>query len=140
MGRNKKDVDAEELMDLLERGIPQKEIAVKLEITPPTLSKRIAELQKEQGVLLQYRPLQSLQLTKLQAAVLERITPEKIADAPLRDLILAYKILKDKELVIEGKPSDIKGLVGYLIELEKLEADGKMTAIEDQDQEDFVVN
>ena len=140
MGRNKEDVDAEELMDLLERGIPQKEIAVKLEITPPTLSKRIAELQKEQGVLLQYRPLQSLQLTKLQAAVLERITPEKIADAPLRDLILAYKILKDKELVIEGKPSDIKGLVGYLIELEKLEADGKMPAIEDQDQEDFVVN
>lgn len=140
MGRNKKDVDAEELMDLLERGIPQKEIAVKLEITPPTLSKRIAELQKEQGVLLQYRPLQSLQLTKLQAAVLERITPEKIADAPLRDLILAYKILKDKELVIEGKPSDIKGLVGYLIELEKLEADGKMPAIEDQDQDDFVVN
>ena len=140
MGRNKYDVDAEELMDLLERGIPQKEIAVKLEITPPTLSKRIAELQKEQGVLLQYRPLQSLQLTKLQAAVLERITPEKIADAPLRDLILAYKILKDKELVIEGKPSDIKGLVGYLIELEKLEADGKMPAIEDQDQEDFVVN
>ena len=127
-------------MDLLERGIPQKEIAVKLEITPPTLSKRIAELQKEQGVLLQYRPLQSLQLTKLQAAVLERITPEKIADAPLRDLILAYKILKDKELVIEGKPSDIKGLVGYLIELEKLEADGKMPAIEEQDQEDFVVN
>ena len=140
MGRNKKDVNAEELMDLLERGLPQKEIAVKLEITPPTLSKRIAELQKEQGVLLQYRPLQSLQLTKLQAAVLERITPEKIADAPLRDLILAYKILKDKELVIEGKPSDIKGLVGYLIELEKLEADGKMPAIEDQDQEDFVVN
>ena len=140
MGRNKKDVDAEELMDLLERGIPQKDIAVKLEITPPTLSKRIAELQKEQGVLLQYRPLQSLQLTKLQAAVLERITSEKIADAPLRDLILAYKILKDKELVIEGKPSDIKGLVGYLIELEKLEADGKMPAIEDQDQEDFVVN
>lgn len=140
MGRNKKDVNAEELMDLLERGLPQKEIAVKLEITPPTLSKRIAELQKEQGVLLQYRPLQSLQLTKLQAAVLERITPEKIADAPLRDLILAYKILKDKELAIEGKPSDIKGLVGYLIELEKLEADGKMPAIEDQDQEDFVVN
>lgn len=140
MGRNKKDVDAEELMDLLERGIPQKEIAVKLEITPPTLSKRIAELQKEQGVLLQYRPLQSLQLTKLQAAVLERITPEKIADAPLRDLILAYKILKDKELVIEGKPSDIKGLVGYLIELEKLEADGKMPPIEEQDSEEYQIN
>lgn len=140
MGRNKKDIDAEELMDLLERGIPQKEIATKLEITPPTLSKRIAELQREQGVLLQYRPLQSLQLTKLQAAVLDRITPEKIADAPLRDLIIAYKILKDKELVIEGKPSDIKGLVGYLIELEKLEADGKMPAIEYQDQEELSIN
>lgn len=70
---------------------------------------------------MKYRALQSLQLTELQARVLEAITPGKINEAPLKDLITCFKILKDKELVIEGKPSEIKGLVGYLVELEKKE-------------------
>ena len=70
---------------------------------------------------MKYRSLQSLQLTELQARVLEAITPEKINEAPMKDLIQAFKILKDKELVIEGKPSEIKGLVGYLVEMEKKE-------------------
>ena len=33
-----------------------------------------------------------------------------------------HHVLKDKELVLDGKPTDIKGLVAYLIELEKEEA------------------
>jgi len=53
--------------------------------------------------------------------VLEAITPEKINEAPLRDLIASYKILKEKELTLEGKPSEIKGLVAHLIHLEKQE-------------------
>lgn len=123
--RPKKELDLNVLMEHLEKGVPMKYIAEEMGVSPPTISKRIADLQREQGVLLQYRPLQSLQLTKIQAEILDQITPEKIAEAPLRDLIFAYKVLKDKELVIEGKPSDIKGLVGYLIELEKQEMEAK---------------
>lgn len=39
----------------------------------------------------------------------------------MKDLVLAFKILKDKEQVIEGKPSEIKGLVSYLIKMEEEE-------------------
>jgi len=53
--------------------------------------------------------------------VLEAITPEKIEEASLRDLVSSYKILKDKELVTDGKPSEIKGLVAHLIYMEKQE-------------------
>ena len=72
-------------------------------------------------------------MTELQARVLEAITPEKIEEAPLRDLVASYKILKDKELNIEGKPSEIKGLVAHLIYLEKQEAAlaDKSSAIEE---------
>ena len=35
---------------------------------------------------------------------------------------MCYKILKDKELVTEGKPNEIKGLVAHLIHLEKRDA------------------
>jgi transcriptional regulator with XRE-family HTH domain len=116
------DLDSETLYDLATRGLTQKEMAEELDVSVPTLAKKITEIQSKQGILMKYRSLQSLQLTELQARVLEAITPEKIEDAPLRDLVVAYKILKDKELVVEGKPSDIKGLVGFLVALEKEEA------------------
>lgn len=122
MGRPMIDLDSETLYDLATKGLTQQEMADEMDVSVPTLAKKITEIQSKQGILMKYRALQSLQLTELQARVLEAITPEKIEDAPLRDLVVAYKILKDKELVVEGKPSDIKGLVGFLVALEKEEA------------------
>jgi hypothetical protein len=58
----------------------------------------------------------------LQARILEAITPGKIEEASLKDLVLSFKILKDKETEIENpETGEIKGLVAYLIELEKRE-------------------
>lgn len=120
-GRPPLNVDLEAVLDMLDRGATVPQISTELGISPPTLRKRIADMQSKQGLLLQYRAIQSLQLTELQARVLEAITPDKINEAPLKDLIASYKILKDKELNIEGKPSEIKGLVAHLIYLEKQE-------------------
>lgn len=124
-GRKKKSVDMDAALDLIMRGEKIPAVAVELGISPPTLRTRIADISKKQGLLLQYREIQSLQLTELQARVLEAITPEKIDEASLRDLVMSYKILKDKEQVMEGKPSEIKGLVAHLIHLEKLETNGE---------------
>ena len=121
MGRGLKEIDFDKLLDLAGKNLPQKNIADELGISIPTLNKRIAEIRDKQGILMRYRELQSLQLTSIQARILEHITPQKINEAPLRDLVLAFKILKDKELNIEGKPTEIKGLVHYLLELEKRE-------------------
>jgi DNA-binding Lrp family transcriptional regulator len=116
-----KEIDEEKLLEMLERGFSPVEIAKEVKVTPPTIRNRIAKLQQEQGVLLQYRSLQNLRLTELQHAILEAITPDKIAEAPLKDLVTSFKILKDKELVMTGNPTEIKGLVGYLVQLEKEE-------------------
>ena len=121
MGRRMIEVDPESIWEMASDGLTQKDMARELGISTLTLSKRMAKIQAEQGLLLKYRELQSLQLTKIQAKILEAITPEKIEDAPLRDLVMAFKILKDKELAVDGKPSEIKGLVSYLVELEKQE-------------------
>ena len=145
------EIDPEILLDLQEMGLTQKQASSELGVCPQTLSKRMAEIQSKQGLLLQYRSLQSLQLTELQARVLEAITPEKIEQAGLKDLVLAFKILKDKEQVIEGKPSEIKGLVSYLIKIEEEEAalkepvpEGDITEIEEVTKEitdpDFLPN
>jgi DNA-binding CsgD family transcriptional regulator len=139
MGRPRSDIETEKVLDLLEQGFPQTEIADELGVSIPTLSKKIADIQSKQGLILKYRALQSLQLTELQARVLEAITPEKINEAPLKDLVGAYKILKDKELVVDGKPTEIKGLVAYLVEMERqqlaLEKDDTIVDITDQSEE-----
>ena len=115
------DIDTEVLLDFGEKGLTMKEQAEELDCSVSTISHRIARIQAEQGILLKYRVLQNLQLTKLQAKILEAIDDDRINEAPLRDLVVAFKILKDKEQVDLGKPTDIKGLVGYLIKMEKEE-------------------
>jgi hypothetical protein len=120
-GRSQIDVDMTAVIDLLMRGEKVPAISAELGISAPTLRARIADIQQKQGLLLQYRAIQALQLTELQARVLEAITPEKIDEAPLRDLVASFKILKDKELNLEGKPSEIKGLVAHLLYIEKQE-------------------
>ena len=114
-----KQIDNDKLLDLLESGVPANHIAKYLGVSAPTISRRIGELQTQQGLLLKYRDVQALHLTALQAKVLEAITDDKIAEADLKDLVLCYKVLKDKELVSDGKPSEIKGLVSYLVQMEK---------------------
>ena len=119
MAAIRKEIDHDLMFDALERGVARKDLAGMLGISSSTLSARIGDIQKKQGLLLQYRNIQALQLTELQARILEAITPDKIEEAPLKDLVLCYKVLKDKELITEGKPSEIKGLVSYLIHMEK---------------------
>jgi len=122
MGAPLKELDTEILYDLLHSGKDQKQVAVELGVSVPTLTKRIADLQEKTGLLLKYRDIQNLHLTELQARVLEAITPEKIQLASLTELVTCFRILKDKELVSLGKPNEIKGLVGYLIQIEKEQA------------------
>lgn len=119
MGRPAANLDLQALLDLAERGEKAPAIASELGVSAPTIRKRIQELQENQGLILQYRAIQSIQLTSIQARILEAITPEKIEQAPLKDLVQSYKILKEKECLIEGKPSEIKGLIAHLLFLEK---------------------
>jgi transcriptional regulator with XRE-family HTH domain len=121
MTRPRIKVDFETLYDMVSSGLTQKDMASDLGITIPTLEKIISNIQASHDVIMRYRALQPLQLTALQARVLAAITPEKIEGAELRDLVLCYKILKDKELVMDGKPTDVKGLVSYLVHIERQE-------------------
>ena len=139
MARKEFEVDSDVLLDLISDGFTHKEMAEQLGCSRPTLEKKIARLQKESPVLLNYRTLQTLELTELQHKILSAITDDKIDSAPLRDLVLAYKILKEKEFMVEGKPQEIKGLVHYLIEIERLEQEekaGNRAAIQKGSEED----
>ena len=128
MGRQAKEFTLEDemmMMELSELGVSRKEMAGELMTSVEHLNKKLASIQERHGVITQYRSVQALELTEIQCRLLDAITPEKIEDAPLRDIVMAYKVLKEKELLIDGKPTEIKGLLGYLIMLEKEELAAK---------------
>jgi DNA-binding MarR family transcriptional regulator len=116
---NEESVDLKQLMQLLDGGSTSGEIATQLKVTPAFIQKKTAELISAEPIIEEYRRVQHLQLTELQANILENITEEKLVGASLRDLVAAFKTLKENELLANGKPTEIKGLVAYLIHLER---------------------
>ena len=140
MGRPKLEIDMEAALDLITRGEKLPAVAEEIGVPVVTLRNRINEIRKQEGLLLQYREIQSLQLTNLQAKILENITDEKIESASLKDLIMSYKILKEKEQVMDGNPTEIKGLVAHLIHLEKLEAKGEKEVFEVENSSELTLS
>lgn len=112
-------IDTEVLLDLTERNLTQKEMAEITGVSVSTLQRRLADLKAKQGLLLQARDLRSLRLTELQTLILDAITPDKIAEASLKELVTAFKVLSERENVDIGKPNEVKGLVHYLVQIEK---------------------
>ena len=115
----KVDLSVETLLDLAERNLTQAEMSEITGVSIPTLTKRLNDLQEKQGLLLKARDMRNLRLTELQMMVLDAMTPEKIAQADIKDLAVVFKVLADRENVDIGKPTEIKGLVSYLVQIEK---------------------
>jgi len=119
MGRKKIEIDPVKIYKLSAQGVTQLEMAKKLGVSHVTLARRMAEITGQQGILLKYRSIQNLQLTALQAKVLEAITPEKIEDSSLVDLCKAFKVLKSKETEMRSERIAFTGLVQYLFKIEE---------------------
>ena len=131
MGRHKRNLDDIVILNMRQQGKTIKQISSALGVSAPTISRRIAVLKHEQGLLTKYRELQGLQLTGLQFRVLEAITPDKIKSASLVDLARAAYILRKAELSIQGKGSFRinGGLTAYLLDIEAEKKGVEMKAL-----------
>ncbi len=107
-----------QILELITKGYNAKDLAKVAGCSVSEITTRIDDIRKKVGVVTEYRKVQSTQLTELQFMLLESITPEKLADASLKDIVTAFNILKEKEFLIEGKPTEIHGLASYLLEIE----------------------
>ena len=94
-------------------------------ISPDVVEKEVDRILACKDGLEAYRDIQALALTEIQAKVLNAISDRKIEEASLRDLVGAFKTLKEKEHLNDGKPTEITGLVGYLIQIEKEEKEAE---------------
>jgi len=119
MGRDKKHIDDVTLLDMRSKGKNLKEISKAMGVSIPTLSRRIAWLKYQKGILTKYRELQGLQLTEHQARILEAVDTKDFSKASLVELVRAFHILKKAEIAIRGKESfKVWGLLDHLRALE----------------------
>lgn len=120
MGRPKLKIDTPALLNMRSQGKSIKEISNNFGISTATLSRRIAELRYKEGIISKYRELQHLQLTALQFKILESVTPDKLDRASLLELARAYYILeKAKPRLNDLRPSNISGLMSYLLQIDQ---------------------
>ena len=100
MGRPELKIDDDTILAMQSQGKHIKEISEHLGISIAPLSRRIAELKYQKGIISKYRQLQGLQLTELQFRVLEDITSEKQDRATLLEHVKASAILLKRKKTV----------------------------------------
>ena len=119
MGRNPAILDTSLMLDLLADGMNKKEVAGIIGCSPPTISAKIAELREDEASLLAYDKNKYLDLIGVQQRILANVTDEKLAEAPVQHLASAYSNFGKMLQLDQGKPTEIHGLMGYLMKLEQ---------------------
>jgi hypothetical protein len=127
MGRSKKPIDTELMLSLLTDGMSRGDTAAALGITPPTLDARIADLQREESALLAYDKCHYLDLIGVQQRLVAGVTDAKIEEAPLGQIAQAYGVFNRGSQLAQGRPTEIHGLMGYLMHLEKEDIEEAMS-------------
>lgn len=107
------------MLSLLADGMSRKDTAAALDISPVTLDAAIERLKKEESSLLAYSKVHYLDLISVQQRLVSGVTDEKILDAPLGQIAQAYGVFNKAEQLVQGRPTEIHGLMGYLLKLEK---------------------
>jgi hypothetical protein len=119
MGRPSIPLDTDLMLQLLTDGMTKKDVAAIMGVSPMTIDHRISDLKKEESMLLAYDKVHYLDLIKVKEKLVAGCTQEKIDDAPLGQIAQAYGVFSKMEQLIQGRPTEIHGLMGYLLHLEK---------------------
>lgn len=132
MGRHKKEIDIDLMLGMLTDGMSAVDVADTLGVTVPTINARVEQLRKAESALLAYDKTHYLDLIAVKSRLVAGVTEAKILEAPLGQIAQAYGTFAKMEQLIQGRPTEIHGLMGYLLHLEKEDiksvTDGEFTA------------
>ena len=119
MGRKPKDIDIDLMLSMLTDGMSTADVADTLGVTVPTINARVEQLKKAESALLAYDKSHYLDLIAVKQKLVAGVTEAKITEAPLGQIAQAYGVFSKMEQLIQGRPTEIHGLMGYLLHLEK---------------------
>jgi predicted transcriptional regulator len=135
MGRAPLKLDENLLLDMITTGMSDADMAKVMGVSAPTIRNHINRLKDEESELLAYDKVRNLDLISVQRRLVEGITDEKIAEAPLSSIATAFSAFHKAEQLNNGRPTEIHGLVGYLMHLESEDLASKQEVGESVDAE-----
>jgi len=118
MGRAALKLDENLLLDMITDGLSDVDMAKVMGVSAPTIRNHINRLKTEENDLLAYDKVRNLDLLAVQRRLIEGVTDDKIAEAPLSSIATAFSAFHKAEQLNAGRPTEIHGLVGYLMHLE----------------------
>lgn len=136
MGRPPKDVDTELMVSLLSMGMTKADVAGIMGVTSPTIEARINDLRKEENALLAYDKCRYLDLISVQQRLVAGVTDAKIEEAPLGQIAQAFGVFNKAEMLVQGKPTEIHGLMGFLLQLDKEDVETAKSKIDNGEVEE----
>jgi hypothetical protein len=107
------------MLSLLSDGMNRSDTAKALGVAPASLDLAISKLKAQESSLLAYDKVHHLDLIGVKKKLVDGVTEEKIAEAPLASIASAYGVFAKMEQLVQGRPTEIHGLMGYLMHLEK---------------------
>lgn len=110
--------DKEQMLQMLGGGVPVNVVANFFGCCGDTVKRRIDEIRRDESMLLAYDKVHYLDLISVKQRLLSGITDAKIEAAPLGQIGQTYGIVAKMEQLIQGRPTEIHGLMGYLMHLE----------------------
>ena len=113
------DIDDARLISLRSVGATDKELATTFDASIPTIKKRIKQIEQEQGIVLKWRDVRNLELTRLQALILDSIDEDSIREAPLGDRLKAFQILHNAEGNDTGNSNAVQNLFDQFVSIAK---------------------
>jgi hypothetical protein len=120
------ETDMAAVLDCIEKGDTRAQIRARTGMSAKTVNQTIKEMEDNKGTLTHYREVQSLQLTTIQQKLLAAMDDDdKIDSCSIPDLAQAFGVLKKNEHMLDGKPTEIKGLIAYLVHIEDEELKAK---------------
>ena len=128
--------DTKMMIDLLADGMKQRDVASIIGVSGVTISNKLRELKQEESNLLAYDKNRYLDLIQVQQRIIANVTDEKLAAAPVQHLASAYAQFGKMEQLIQGKPTEIHGLMGYLLHLEKEDIEKANDVVDNSDAVD----
>jgi DNA-binding Lrp family transcriptional regulator len=103
-----------------------KQAANMMELSEQTLRNRIKKIEETEDLILDFKKSEGKMLESIKGHALTKIAENLEAGryAP-EDLPKLYETICKQDQLKNGKPTEVKGIVGILIEMEKEEADQK---------------
>lgn len=128
-----KDIPIEAILDYRAKGLSHRDIARLLGCTRVNITNRLRSLVEYVDTIDTFKRHKGDILAVKQSILLDKITPEAVKECSVRDAVVSFGILYDKQALHEGRATSIVNYADISNDISKLEAEIQAIEMKERD-------